>query len=202
MRKKTDAGIAEYPVSTQDIASALASNITFSTGILTPNTLCILEEGAKRIVVEYRSPQKTSLWLEGAEDALRVPLPGLLLIRVTTAKSNPDYLIFAVEERPTRFAVPLYRAPLPNIYQGGGICWGTVTKVKADVLENNSLAEDWAQLLGTPFGNHSVHGKCTSQPQDVRRLYIEMEKRRARTFPRRELIPEKRTLGSILGVER
>src|SRR5574341_2391954 len=66
MRKKTDAGTTEYPVSTQDIASALASNITFSTGILNPNTICILEEGAKRTVVEFRSPQKTFLWLEGA----------------------------------------------------------------------------------------------------------------------------------------
>ena len=202
MRKKTDTGTTEYPVSTQDIASALASNITFSTGILTSNTICILEEGAKRTVVEFRPPQKTSLWLEGAEDALHVPLPGLLLIRVTTAKSNPDYLVFAVEDRPTCFDVPLYRAPLPNIYHGGGICWGTVAKVKSQVLAGNSLTEDWAQLLGTSFGNHSVHGKCVSQPQDVRRLYIEMEKRRARAYPKRELVAERRSLGSILGVER
>lgn len=201
MRKKTDTGITEYPVCTQDVASALASNITLNSGILTPNTICILAEGAKRTVVEYRPPQKTALWLEGAEDPLRVPLPGLLLIRWTVADRDPDHLVFAVTERPTSFTIPLFRAPLPNVYHGGGICWGTVAKVKAVALKGNDLAEDWAQLLATPFGNHSVQDKSISQRHDIRRLYIDMEKRRVRVYPKRELVLEKRTLGSILGVD-
>jgi hypothetical protein len=92
----------------------------------------------------------------------------------------------------------LYRAPLPNINGDGSVCWGTVTKVKREALTGNDLAEDWAQLLGTPFGNHSVHGKCRSYDHDIRRLYIELEKRKARVYPKKELVPEKRTLGSVV----
>jgi hypothetical protein len=73
-----------------------------------------------------------------------------------------------------------------------------VTKVKPQALAGNDLAEDWAQLLGTPFGNHSVHGKCRSHDHDIRRLYIELEKLKARVYPKKELVPEKRTLASVI----
>ena len=191
--------MTEYPVSAEAVATALSAKVAFTTGILTPNTICVLSEGARRTVVEYHPAQKTALWLEGADDPLRVPLPGLLMIRSTLTGQNPDYRIYAVTERPVSFDVPLYRAPLPNINGDGSVCWGTVTKVKPEALAGNDLVEDWAQLLGTPFGNHSVHGKCRSFDHDIRRLYVELEKRKARIYPRKELVPEKRTLGSVLG---
>ena len=80
----------------------------------------------------------------------------------------------------------------------GSVCWGTVKKVGPDALAQNNLAEDWAQMLGTPFGGHSVHGKCRSFDQDVRQLYVELERRRARIYPKKELVPEKRTLSSVI----
>ncbi len=199
MRKETETNTTEYPVSAEDVATALSAKVAFTTGILMPNTICILSEGARRTVVEYRPPQKTALWLEGADDPLRVPLPGLLMIRSTIAGQNPNYRIYAVTERPASFNAPLYRTPLPNISGDGSVCWGTVTKVKSQALVGNDLAEDWAQLLATPFGNHSVHGKCRSFDHDIRRLYIELEKRKARFYPKEELVSEKRTLGSVLG---
>ncbi len=199
MRKMTETGTTEYPVSAEAVATALSAKVAFSTAILTPNTICILSEGARRTVVEYRPPQKTPLWLEGADDPLRVPLPGLLMIRSTTAGQNPNYRIYAVARRPASFDTPLYRAPLPNINGDGSVCWGTVTKVRSEALAGNDLSEDWAQLLATLFGNHSVHGKCRSFDHDIRRLYVELEKRRARVYPKKELVPEKRTLGSIIG---
>jgi hypothetical protein len=201
LRKETENGTTEYVVSAEDVATALSAKVAFTTGILTPNTICVLSEGARRTVVEYRSTQKTVLWLEGADNPLRIPLPGLLMIRSTTAGQNPDYRIYAVTERPLSFDAPLYRAPLPNINGDGSVCWGTVTKVRQEALKSNDLAEDWAQLLGTPFGNHSVHGKCRSHDLDVRRLYVELEKRKARVYPKKELVPEKRTLANILGGE-
>lgn len=198
MRRRTEAGTTEYPVSAEDIAAALASNVTFNTGLLTPNTICVLSEGAQRTVVEYRSPQKTALWLEGSEDPVRVPLPGLLLIRSITAGRDPDYRLYAVAERPATFDVPLYHAPLPNVYADGRICWGTVARPGPEALAGNDLAGDWAQLFGTHFGNHMVHGKSRSYDHDIRRLYLDLEKRRARVYLKREMIPAKRTLASVL----
>jgi hypothetical protein len=200
MRKQTENGIAEYAVSPEDVATALARTVVFDSGLLNSNTLCIRSEGARRSVIEYRRPQKTPLWLEGSEDALHVPLPGLVLIRTTTANRDPQYDVYAVTERPAGYEALLYHAPLPNIYSSGSICWGTVAKVSADHLAGNDLAADWRQLLSTPFGNHSVSGKCATFPDDVRKLYIELERRRSRVYPKKELIPARRTLGGTLGV--
>ncbi|MBN1121798.1 MAG: hypothetical protein JXJ17_12020 [Anaerolineae bacterium] len=199
MRKLTEHGIAEYAVSPDDVAAALSNTVVFDSGLLGGNTLCVRTEGAKRTVVEYRPRQKTPLWLEGSEDALHVPLPALILIRTTTANRDPSYQVYAVAERPASYDVPLYHAPLPNVYSSGSICWGTVTKVSAGHLTGNDLSADWSQLLSTPFGSHLVGGKCASHPDDVRKLYVELERRRARVYPKKELIPARKTPGGVLG---
>ena len=200
MCKQTDHGITQYAVSPEDVATALSNTVVFDSGLLGGNTLCVRSEGARRTVVEYRPRQKTPLWLEGSDDALLVPLPGLLMIRTTTANRDPQYEVYAVAERPVAYDVPLYHAPLPNIFNSGGICWGTVTKVKPEHLAGNGLSADWSQLLSTPFGNHSVSGKCVSHRDDIRKLYVELEQRRSRVYPKKELIPVRKTLGNVLGV--
>jgi hypothetical protein len=75
-----------------------------------------------------------------------------------------------------------------------------VTKVRD--LNTTNLAADWEQLLATAFGNHSVGGKYTSFPRDVRQLYFAMEERRTRVYSKKELVPAKRTLGGVLGVRK
>ena len=200
LQKQTEHGLVEYAVSPEEVATALARTVVFDSGLLDLNTLCVRSEGAKRTVAGSRPRQKTSLWLEGSQDALHVPLPGLVLIRTTTADRDPDYQVYAVAERPTSYEAELFHAPLPNVYGSGGICWGTVTKVEADRLQGNDLSADWAQLLATPFGNHSVGGKCQSHRDDVRKLYLELERRKARVYPQKELVPARKTLGGALGV--
>lgn len=200
MCKQTEHGLTEYAVSPEEVATALSRTVIFDSGPLGGSTVYVRQEGAKRTVADYRPPRRAALWLEGSEDALHVPLPGLLLIRTTTGGRDPAYQVYAVEGRPASCEAPLYHAPLPNIYSGGAVCWGTVPKVGAAQLEGNDLSADWGQLLATPFGSHSVSGKCRSHPDDVRGLYVELERRRARVFPKGELIPARKTLGAALGV--
>jgi hypothetical protein len=199
MRRKTETGWTEYPVSPADVATALAAKMTVDTGLLPPDTLCVRVAGAQRTIVGYRRPQKTALWLEGSDEPVRVPLPGLILIRTTTSGQNPNYGLWAVVERPADYNAKLYHAPLPNIFAHGDICWGTVRRASDAALTSPSLDEDWAQLLGTPFGNHSVSGKSRAHRDDVREMYFDLEQRRARVYPRKDLIEAKRTLGSVLG---
>ena len=199
LRKNDEGIVREYPVSPEAVATAISAKVSFSTGLILPNTVAILSEGAQRTVIEYRPPQKTPLWLEGSDDPVRVPLPGLLMVRTTTADQHPGYRIHAVSERPTSPEALLYRAPLPNISHDGSVCWGTVTKVGRHSLAGNDLHEDWAQLLGTRFGNHSVSGKTKTLSDDIRKFYLALEKRNARVFPKRELIPSGLALHRILG---
>jgi hypothetical protein len=198
MRRQTeDGGETEYPVSPAQLATSLAAKVRFETGLLTGDTLYIGAEGVTRLVVEYRPPQRTALFFDGAEAPLRVPLPGLVLVRLTTADDNPRYAVYAVKGRPTTLDTILYTAPLPNT-DSRSICWGSVGKVSSNALVSNTLTEDWARLLGTVFTNHSVSGKSRSHPSDIRGKLVELEAKKARTYPLRDLVKTDLTLGKVI----
>ena len=196
LRKCQDGLTTEYPVDPGQVALALAAKVTFDTGLLGGNTLLIRQDGVKKTVIDYRPPAKTGLFLDGSEVALRVPLPGLVMIRVTSGDKAPTYGVFAVKKRPESLDVPLFHAPLPNVFGSGAVCWGTVGRASES---SASLADDWAKLLGSPFGDHAVTGKSKRQPHDIRKHLIDLEKRNARTYPKNDLVPLKRTLAQVLG---
>jgi hypothetical protein len=201
LRKQDGAAVSEYPVDAAQVAVALSAKVRFDTGLLSKNTLLVRQEGVKRTVVEYRPPQKTGLYLDGSETALRVTLPGLLLIRVTAEDKNPQYGVYAVKKRPATLNEPLFHAPLPNVFSSGAICWGSVKRVSDESLAGTSLKDDWAMLLGSPFGDHACSGKSKTHPSDIRKQLIELEAKKARTYPKRDLLPAKKTLGQVLGDE-
>jgi hypothetical protein len=100
LHKRDGDRVTEHPVDPAQVALALSAKVRFDTGLLSDNTLLVRQEGVKKVVVEYRPPQKTGLYLDESEIALRVPLPGLLLIRVTAEDKNPQYGVYAVKKRP------------------------------------------------------------------------------------------------------
>src|SRR5260221_4174331 len=198
MRRRTpDGGETEHAVSPEQLATTLAARIRFESGLLSMNTLYLSTEGVKRTVVEYRPPQKTALFLEGSESPVRVPLPGLLMLRITTANDNPRYAIYAVNRRPSTLNAALYYAPLPNIGHSD-VCWGTVQKVSDAALASTDLTEDWRQLLGSPFTSHSVSGKSKTHPDDIRQKLISLEQRKSRVYSSRDLIKLNFTLADLL----
>ena len=172
--------------------------MTFDTGLLGSDTLLVRQEGVKRIAVGFRPAQKTGVYLDGAETPLRIPLPPLVLFRVTTENRNPQYQLYALKRRPDALEEPLYHAPLPNVFPSATICWGSVQRIADSALELSSLAPDWDMLLGSAFGDHAVSGKSKRYPHDIRQLFIDLEARKARVYPKRDLIPVKQTLGQVL----
>lgn len=201
MRKCDGDKVSEFPVDPAQVALALSAKVRFDTGLLSDNTLLVRQEGVQKVVVEYRPPQKTGLYLDGSETALRVPLPGLLLIRVTEDK-NPQYGVYAVKKRPATLNEPLFHAPLPNVFSSGNICWGTVQHVSDTALQSTDLAADWAVLLGSRFNDHGVGGKSKAHPMDIRQMLIALEGRKARVYPKSDLLPVKKTLAQVLGDEK
>ncbi|MBK8139505.1 MAG: hypothetical protein IPK52_27460 [Chloroflexi bacterium] len=202
LRKAEGERVSEYPVDPAQIAAALAAKVTFDTGLLGKNTLLVRQDGVKKAVVEYRPPQKTGLYLDGAEAALLIPLPGLVLIRTAAAGRSPSYEVYAVKKRPETLDAPLYHAPLPNVFASGAICWGTVPRIDEAALRGTSLASDWAMLLGSAFGDHAVAGKSKREPRDIRKLLITLEAKKAQRYPTGDLVPVKRTLAQVLGGDR
>jgi hypothetical protein len=190
--------VSEYPVDPAQVAVALSAKIRFDTGLLSDSTLLVRQEGVKKTVVDYRAPQKTGLYLDESDTPLRVALPGLLLIRITSEDRNPQYQVYAVKKRPVTLDEPLFHAPIPNVFSNGTICWGTVQAVTDTALKGARLAADWAVLLGSRFNDHGVGGKSKSHPKDIRQFLIALEGRKARSYPKADLLPVKQTLAQVV----
>jgi hypothetical protein len=199
LRKREGEQISEYPIDPAQAAVALAARVMFDTGLLTGDTVYIHMEGVSKTVVEYRKPQRTGLFLDDADVALRVPLPGLLMIRKTSGDRAASYAVYAVKKRPDALDIELFHAPLPNVFNSAAVCWGTVQRVSDEALSGASLAEDFAMLLGSSFGNHAVSGKSKSHRDDIRQKLIELEAKKARRYPTSDLIPARKTLAQALG---
>lgn len=199
LRKREGETVTEYPVDPQQVAMVLAAKVGFDTGLLDGDTLMVRQDGVKRTVVGFRKRCKTGIWLDGSDTAMRVPLPDLLMIRTTTDNNTPQYQVYAVKGRPTSLDTELFRCPLPNVFNSASICWGTVQRVSDDALSRGSLVADWSMLLGSPFGDHACSGKSASFPQDIRKMLIELEGRKARVYPRRDLISADKTLVQAIG---
>ena len=200
LHRSTKDGGVDYAVDPEHIAKALAAKMQFETGLINPNTLYIALSGLRHTVAEFRPPQKTALFLEGSAEPLRVPLPGLIMIRHLIGGETVKYAVFAVDtkERPASLDIPLFEPPLPNIYHAGNVCWGNVPRVSAESLAGTDLTEDWSRLLGSTFTPHSVSGKSRSQPQDIRHMLLALEARHARVYPRRDLVRHHLTLAHAL----
>lgn len=200
LRHNTDGGATDRIVSPEGVAKALSviqKPVIWQTGILTPNTIFMGAVGEKQVVVEYRPPQMTGLFLEGAEDPLRVPMPGMLLLREIGETKNPSYRIFAVKRRPAQGKATLYNTPLPNV-GSGGVCWGTVPHVPEKERDPANLAPDWKRFFGSPFGNHTVDGKSKAFPRDARQLLIKLDSEKAKKYPVSDLVPANQTLQQLL----
>lgn len=200
LRKVEDDGtITEYPIDPEAAATALAAKITLTTGLLRGDTLYVKQEGADRIVVAYRKPQMTGLFLEGRVSALRVPLPGLVMLRRTQDNTRPHYTVYAVKQRPRTLTGPLYHSPLPNVYTSGNICWGSVAQAPA--LDATDLTADFGQLLGSAFGSHAVNRKSKAHPGDVRELLRALDEGKKTRYPTSDLRRADTTLAKLLGVD-
>lgn len=198
LHRVTPDGATEHLVDPAQVATALAARVRFDTGLLSPDVLCVQTDGPRTLVAQHRKRQKTSLLIEGSNAPVFVPLPDLVLLRVVAGDERPDYRVFACKGRPTDPDAVLYHAPLPNVYRDGRICWGNVPKASTASLTSNTLDEDFALLLGTTFTNHSVSGKSHSHTDDIRAKYLDMEQRRTRTYPTRDLIPTGHTFAQAL----
>lgn len=189
----------EYAVDPLEVAKLLAASLPdeeFDTGILGEDIISVWQQGSRRVVASYRKPQLTGIWFEGSADPVRVPMPGLVLVRTTHNFKNPSYSLYAVPRRPGKNS-KLYHTPLPNV-GGDGTCWGTVARPPESSLKGTDLSLDWQAWLGSMFGNHTTDQKSKKHKNDVRALLIELHDNKAKRYPNHDLIPFDKTLGEML----
>ena len=111
-------------VSAMDVSHALASELSFGSGLLPPQTLWWENTRQGPVFAIYAEPRVRKLaLLESATSSPRrftIPLPGLIFL---CSPGKPPW-VFAVKKKPTKETDIVYKAPLCNLYADGRSCPG------------------------------------------------------------------------------
>jgi len=122
-----------------------------------------------------------------------IPLPPLLW-----CGWRREYRIWALDtiDAPTR-DVSLWKAPFPNCYQSGGICWGNVgalpeaTPKTLDAVLKLFLEE-------SAFNQHVADGKSVLFPVSVLARWDDLVASEAESYPLEDLMPAQCSLAWAL----
>lgn len=181
-----DGRTTTYPVSVHDVVSA-CTNIQLSSGLLPANTLFWKQQANQVMLGIYVPARRWQVRTE--EHGYHIPMPPFVFVGYGTA-----YKLFAVKKRPSNEADPLYYAPCPNIHTTGGICQGNTPFPPC--APHTILQALQLFMEDSLFNADLSRGKCRSHPDDVRRLWAELNGRKR--FPLSELVPAQMQLQHLL----
>jgi len=112
-------------VDAMDVAHALASDLSFGSGLLPPDTLWWQNTRSGPVFALYVEPKIWKLALQenikNPPHRFNIPLPELIFL--CTPGQAP--WVYAVKKRPTKETDIVYRAPLANIFNNGRSCPGS-----------------------------------------------------------------------------
>jgi hypothetical protein len=92
--------------------------------------------------------------------------------------------VFAVKRRPHQMPFKLYHCPTPNVHPNGVICQGSVS---FPVCASDTIELALSLFLeGSLFNGDLVANRCRSFPDDVRKLWVQLEG--MKRFPAGQLV--------------
>ncbi len=195
-----DGRLTTYPVSVHDLVSA-CTNVELSSGLLPPNTLFWKQQANQSVLGVYVPARRWQVQTENRH--YHIPMPPFVFVGNGSA-----YRIFAVKKRPalsgpTKLCMSkgpsnkhdrLYHAPCPNVHTTGGICQGNTPFPICS--PHNILTALTLFMEGSYFNADLSSGKCQYYPDDVRRLWADLDGRKR--FPLSQLVPAQMRLQTLL----
>ena len=167
-------------VSAMDVSHALASELSFGTGLLPSQTIWWLNTREGPIFALYVEPKVRKVALQemagGPPRRFTIPLPGLIFL---CSPGRPPW-VFAVKKRPTKETDLVYRAPFCNLYQDGRSCPGNheyPTRV-ADIVESFFISFFSATA--------DLQNRSLKFPRSVIELWEYLDKKK--TYPKADLV--------------
>ncbi len=189
-RYKSGAPLSVYEISPDALAVAF-SGLPVMTGLLPQD--CLFYAGASSVVRLgiYLPPGTHTLTVAGEPDKWSVPLPGLVFVG-----NGGQYRVFAVKQRPAEAAERLFYAPLPNVYQDGKICAGSVSFPACSTATIHTAAK---LFLGSGFNRDLSAGKCRAHNDNVLELLKELSLENRDVFPANQLVKTELKLEDLYG---
>lgn len=185
-RWKEDGRVTTYPVSIHDVVSACTS-VELTSGLLPPDTLFWQQRADQIGLGIYVRARRWQVQTEG--QSYHIPMPPFVFVG-----SGTSYHIFAVKQRPRHAHDRLYHAPCPNVHATGGICQGNTP---FPICSPQNIQTALQLFMEESYFNADLsRGKCRRYPDDVRRLWAELDGQKR--FPLSELVPAQRALHSLL----
>ncbi len=111
---------------------------------------------------------------------MKVPLPGLLFVGCADR-----WYLWAYAGKELTSSSPLFMPPVPNIYENGGICWGS-NKPPAPSAAN--VPKAWELFLSSPFNDHIAGRRSLKYPNDVRVQLAALSADGVRKYPVSDLV--------------
>lgn len=179
-------------VSAADVAHALATDLSFGTGLLPPSTLWWRNTRGGPVTAIYEAPKIRKVALEiGIDKPPRrfiLPVPGLIFL----CSPGREPWVYAVKKKPTKDKDPVYNAPLCNLHENGRSCAGTH-------LYSMRVADTPNSFFTSFFtATASLSNRSQMFPQNVLQLWEFLDKKKK--FPASDLV-QIGTIGDLLNME-
>ena len=169
-------------VSADQMAAIFAGEISYSSGILPPDTIWWKQTESARTIAVWRDPQVWNVALQTAPfkppQRLKLPMPGLIFVCI----QGQAPWIFAAKTRPSRSHDQLYRMPAFNVFQSGRVCPGN-----HQFPDNpNQIPESFFQSFFSQTGD--THQRSLKHTDDLNALWQELNGETQ--YPLDDLIPQ------------
>jgi hypothetical protein len=129
----------------------------------------------------YSAPaQKVETLLEEDGKPVSFPIPRTILMGI-----GSTYYFWVSKSRHFSADEQVCRAPFPNVYEDGHICWGSNTPAAA---APGIARKVWELFFATPFNAHLATGKSKTEKNDVRAVLHKLAEDNARVYPLHDLV--------------
>ena len=191
-RARNTAGGDSYKFLSPAAVTAAFRNAPVDSGWIPPGVIRCGSTTQGSFAVLSEPARKYPLWIEGQRSErskpFLVPLPSLIFLG-----RGKDYSVWAIREPVAQPSSRLFKAPLPNVFANGSICWGANKPPRATPA---GIRQAWDLFISSPFNGHAAGEKAKSHRDDVRPLLRSLHNKR--TFPLAQMIATGRTLDSTI----
>ena len=140
-------------------------------------------------VVYVAPPQAVEIRTD-QDEHLDIPIPMSLFLGW-----EHRYYLWSLKGKRFAPSLEVFKAPYPNVYENGRICWGSHKPPKVTPANIHRV---WQFFFGTVFNNHITSNKTKSHQANALDLLRELAETKKRRFPKDELVWVSRSVDACL----